>query len=152
MNDYRIVVDKSTVPVGSTARFQQLFDDRGIEVTVLSNPEFLREGTAVGDFFHPDRIVIGSEADHAAELLVELYRDLQAPIIITNPASSEMIKYASNAFLATKIGFINSIANLCEEVDADLHQRWTKDQRLVGMFSAGINRHAEAAADRAVGN
>ena len=107
-----LVVLKSTVPVGSVARFQKQLDDMGAEVVVLSNPEFLREGSAVGDFKHPDRIVVGTRDQEAAEKMIELYKGLQAPVIVTDPASSEMIKYASNAYLATRITYANAIANL----------------------------------------
>ena len=115
-----VVVLKSTVPVGSVARFQAVLDGFGTEATVISNPEFLREGSAVGDFLHPDRIVIGTRSQEAAEVMMELYQSLQAPIVVTDPPSSEMIKYASNAYLATRITFANAIANLCESVGADV--------------------------------
>jgi UDPglucose 6-dehydrogenase len=115
-----VVAIKSTVPVGSVARFQQTLDDLGAAATVVSNPEFLREGSAVGDFFGPDRIVIGSRSQEAAERLVEMYRSIQAPVLITDPPSSEMIKYASNAYLATRITFANALANLAEGVGADI--------------------------------
>jgi UDPglucose 6-dehydrogenase len=115
-----VVALKSTVPVGSVARFQQTLDDMGAAATVVSNPEFLREGSAVGDFFGPDRIVIGSRNQEAAERLVEMYRSIQAPVLITDPSSSEMIKYASNAYLATRITFANALANLAEGVGADI--------------------------------
>ncbi|MBT8199513.1 MAG: UDP-glucose/GDP-mannose dehydrogenase family protein [Acidimicrobiia bacterium] len=115
-----LVVLKSTVPVGSVARFQKQLDDMGAEVVVLSNPEFLREGSAVGDFKHPDRIVVGTRDQQAAETMIELYQGLQAPTIVTDPASSEMIKYASNAYLAARITYANAIANLCEAVGADV--------------------------------
>lgn len=115
-----LVVFKSTVPVGSVARYQQFFDDRSPGVTVLSNPEFLREGSAVSDFFHPDRIVIGTRSQTAAELMIELYRGLDAPVVVTDPISSEMVKYGSNAYLATRITFANAMANLSEAVGADV--------------------------------
>ncbi|MFQ5967472.1 MAG: UDP-glucose dehydrogenase family protein [Acidimicrobiia bacterium] len=114
-----LVVMKSTVPVGSTGRFQEELRRLGAEVVVLSNPEFLREGSAVADFFHPDRIVIGSKDQRAVEKMVELYRGLDAPIVVTDPVSSEMIKYGSNAYLATRVTFANAMANLCEAVGAD---------------------------------
>jgi UDPglucose 6-dehydrogenase len=110
---------KSTVPVGSVARFQRHLDDLGVEATVASNPEFLREGSAVDDFFHPDRIVIGVWVAAAAETLKEMYIGIDAPVVVTDPPSSEMIKYASNAYLATRITFANALANLCESVGAD---------------------------------
>lgn len=115
-----VVVLKSTVPVGSVARFQAHVDTFGRGATVISNPEFLREGSAVGDFLHPDRIVIGTRNQEAAEVMLELYKALQAPMVVTDPPSSEMIKYASNAYLATRITFANAIANLCESVGADV--------------------------------
>lgn len=113
-----IVVNKSTVPVGSTLVVEEVVarDDIG----VVSNPEFLREGTAVHDFFHPDRIVVGATDGEAALRVAELYESLNAPVLITDPASAETIKYASNAFLATKISFANAIANVCEAVGADV--------------------------------
>lgn len=115
-----IVVNKSTVPVGSTRVVQQALarDD----VFVVSNPEFLREGSAVHDCLHPDRIVIGSEDSAAAMRLARLYESIQAPVIITDPVSAETIKYASNAFLAAKISFVNAIANLSEAVGADVRE------------------------------
>ena len=115
-----VVVMKSTVPVGSVARFQEQLDRLGAEVAVVSNPEFLREGTAVADFQHPDRIVIGTRSQEAAEVMMELYQPLQAPVVVTDPKSSEMIKYASNAYLATRITFANAIANLSEAVGANV--------------------------------
>lgn len=114
-----VVAMKSTVPVGSVARFQGHLDARGVDAAVVSNPEFLREGSAVHDFFHPDRIVVGSRVDSAAETLKEMYRGIDAPVVVTDPPSSEMIKYASNAYLATRITFANALANLCESVGAD---------------------------------
>lgn len=115
-----VVVNKSTVPVGSTRAVQQALgrDD----VFVVSNPEFLREGSAVHDVLHPDRIVIGGEDTAAAMRVAGLYQGIDAPIVITDPASSEAIKYASNAFLATKVSFVNAIANLCEAVGADVRE------------------------------
>jgi UDPglucose 6-dehydrogenase len=115
-----VVINKSTVPVGSTRVVEQALgrDD----VFVVSNPEFLREGSAVHDCLHPDRIVIGSD-DHAAALRVaSLFSRLDAPLIVTDPASAETIKYASNAFLATKVSFVNALANLCESVGADVRE------------------------------
>jgi UDPglucose 6-dehydrogenase len=113
-----VVVNKSTVPVGSTRVVERVLgrDDVG----VVSNPEFLREGSAVHDFLNPDRIVIGSEDQSAAVRVVSLYIGVTAPIIVTDPASAETIKYASNAFLATKISYVNAIAAVCEAVGADV--------------------------------
>lgn len=115
-----LVVFKSTVPIGSVAKYQAFFDERGADVSVLSNPEFLREGSAVSDFFHPDRIVIGTSNQRAAEQMMELYRGLDAPVVVTDPISSEMVKYGSNAYLATRITFANAMANLSEAVGADV--------------------------------
>ena len=120
-----VVVNKSTVPVGSTRFVQRVLSEVGARaegVTVASNPEFLREGQAVRDFLNPDRIVIGCEDRESAVRVSELYKRVAAPVLVTDPASAEMIKYASNAFLATKISFINAIANLCEAVDADARE------------------------------
>lgn len=114
-----LVVMKSTVPVGSAKRFQAVLDDAGASATVLSNPEFLREGSAVADFFNPDRVVIGTRDQAAAEVMIELYRGLDAPVVVTDPVSSEMIKYGANAYLASRITFANAMANLCEAVGAD---------------------------------
>lgn len=113
-----IVVNKSTVPVGSTRVVEEVLgrDD----VRVVSNPEFLREGSAVHDFLHPDRIVIGSEDQAAAFRVASLFDPLRAQLLITDPASAETIKYASNAFLAAKVSFVNAIANVCEAVGADV--------------------------------
>jgi UDPglucose 6-dehydrogenase len=112
-----IVVTKSTVPVGSAGKVVAALGRPDTEV--VSNPEFLREGSAVHDWLHPDRVVIGSEDRRAGEKLAELYAPLNAPVIITDPASSETIKYACNAFLAAKVSFVNAIANLCAAVGAD---------------------------------
>jgi UDPglucose 6-dehydrogenase len=113
-----VVVNKSTVPVGSTRAVERVLgrDD----VLVVSNPEFLREGSAVHDFLNPDRIVIGSDDQSAAVRVASIYIGVTAPIIVTDPASAETIKYASNAFLATKISFVNAIAAVCEAVGADV--------------------------------
>jgi UDPglucose 6-dehydrogenase len=113
-----IVVNKSTVPVGST-KIVELEIQRN-DVKVVSNPEFLREGTAVLDFLNPDRIIVGAENFEAAEIVAKLYERLGAPVLITDPASAETIKYASNAFLATKISFVNAVAAICEGVGADV--------------------------------
>jgi UDPglucose 6-dehydrogenase len=113
-----IVVNKSTVPVGSTIAVERVL--RRDDVHVVSNPEFLREGTAVHDFLHPDRVVIGSADRAAAERVAELYASVDAPIHITDPASAETIKYAANGFLAMKISFVNAVAAMCEAVGADV--------------------------------
>ena len=116
-----VIVMKSTVPVGTGEKLRDDLDARGLShVGYVSNPEFLREGRAVADFLEPDRIVIGAFADADARAVAGLYAGLQAPVITTDVASAEMIKYASNAFLATKISFINEIANVCEEMGADV--------------------------------
>ena len=113
-----IVVNKSTVPVGSTRVVERALgrDD----ISVVSNPEFLREGSAIHDFLNPDRIVIGAEDQAAAVRVASLYLGITAPVIVTDPASAETIKYAANAFLATKISFINAVAAVCEAVGADI--------------------------------
>jgi UDPglucose 6-dehydrogenase len=113
-----IVVNKSTVPVGSTIVVENVIQRN--DVLVVSNPEFLREGTAVTDFLNPDRVVIGATDRDAAERLAEVYRDIQAPVLITDPASAEAIKYAANGFLAMKISFVNAVAAMCEAVGADV--------------------------------
>ncbi len=121
MDDRVVMVMKSTVPVGTAARVRAELETRGLgNVGYVSNPEFLREGRALSDFMEPDRIVIGAFEAADADVVAGLYADLAAPIVRTDPASSEMIKYASNCFLATKISFINEIANVCEEVGADV--------------------------------
>ena len=149
-NNYKVIVIKSTVPVGTARKIKEIINSsspsplRG-ELTqnflplgggrikvgvkhlfdVVSNPEFLREGSAVYDFTHPDKIVIGTTSDEALKIMQEIYRPLyliDTPFVITNPETAELIKYACNAFLATKITFINEIANLCDKVGADVHQ------------------------------
>jgi UDPglucose 6-dehydrogenase len=123
LNGYKLIVEKSTVPV-QTAQWikRTLIRYAGSNATfdVASNPEFLREGTAVHDFFHPDRIVIGVESDRAKEWLLELYRPLNAPIVVTDLNTAEIIKHAANSFLALKISFINMVADLCEATGADV--------------------------------
>ena len=119
-----VVVTKSTVPVGTGDQIEAILREEGVDdVSVASNPEFLREGAAIADFKHPDRIVVGAEDDHAQDVLREIYRPLflnRAPILITGRRTAELTKYAANAFLAVKISFINEIADLCEAVDADV--------------------------------
>jgi UDPglucose 6-dehydrogenase len=123
---YKVVVQKSTVPVGTGERVQQIIAEnlpRPVEFDVASNPEFLREGSAVENFMRPDRVVIGTWSKRAEELLSELYRPLylnETPMVKTTVQSAELIKYAANAFLATKISFVNEMANLCEVVGADV--------------------------------
>jgi UDPglucose 6-dehydrogenase len=118
-----VVVNKSTVPVGTGEMVETIIAEQGVPdelYDVVSNPEFLREGTAISDTLHPDRIVIGSRHSKAANKLVELYGCLNAPMIVTDLNSAELIKYASNSFLAMKISFINAISRLCEECGADI--------------------------------
>ena len=119
-----VVITKSTVPVGTGDRIEQILREEGVtDVSVASNPEFLREGAAIADFKHPDRIVVGAEDERAQHVLREIYRPLflnRAPILITSRRTAELTKYAANAFLAVKISFINEIADLCEAVDADV--------------------------------
>jgi len=123
---YTVVVTKSTVPVGTGREVDRIIRARraDAEFDVASNPEFLREGSAINDFMRPDRVVIGTESERAREVLRRLYRPLyliETPIVYTSLETSEMIKYAANAFLAVKITFINEIADLCERVGADVH-------------------------------
>ena len=119
-----VVVTKSTVPVGTGDRIEEILREEGVaDVSVASNPEFLREGAAIADFKHPDRIVVGAEDQRAQDVLREIYRPLflnRAPILFTARRTAELTKYAANAFLAVKISFINEIADLCEAVDADV--------------------------------
>ena len=119
-----VVVTKSTVPVGTGDRIEAILREEGVaDAPVASNPEFLREGAAIADFKHPDRIVVGANDERAREVLREIYRPLflnRAPILFTGRRTAELTKYAANAFLAVKISFINEIANLCEAVDADV--------------------------------
>ena len=156
MNDYKVIVNKSTVPIGTAAKIKEIINQNqpksvipakaGIHSSVIarseatrqsqptlkpfdfdivSNPEFLREGSAVYDFTHPDKIVIGTNSPKALKIMQEIYRPLyliDTPFVITNLETAELIKYACNAFLATKITFINEIANLCDKVGADVHQ------------------------------
>ncbi len=118
-----ILVMKSTVPVGTGRRMRAELDARGREdVGYVSNPEFLREGSAVADFREPDRVVVGGDRSEDVARVARLYEDLQVPILTTDVASAEMIKLASNAFLATKISFVNEIANVCERVGADVEE------------------------------
>jgi UDPglucose 6-dehydrogenase len=115
------LVMKSTVPCGTGAAIRRGFGERGKDgLRYVSCPEFLKEGSAVEDFLHPDRVVVGDEGDWAGDAVVELYEPLKAPLVRTDIASAEMVKLASNAFLATKISFINEIANVCEETGADV--------------------------------
>ena len=129
MDGYKVVVTKSTVPVGTSHRVREAIQSevdrlgKDVNFSVASNPEFLREGAAVADFLRPDRVVIGADDDAAMSILKDLYRPLflnETPFVLTNIATAELTKYAANAFLATKISFINEIANLCEKVGGDV--------------------------------
>lgn len=138
-----IVVIKSTVPVGTNEYINKILKENcNKEISIVSNPEFLRQGSAIQDTMHADRIIIGFENKEAAEKVQEMYRPLQVPVIFTSIRSAEMIKYASNAFLATKISFINVIANLCEAAGADVEDvaiGMGKDKRIGEAFlQAGI--------------
>ncbi len=122
IDNYKVIVEKSTVPVGTgnwVKRTVNLNHPNSSDFDVVSNPEFLREGKAVHDFMHPDRIVLGVENQRAANIMIELYEPINAPIIVTNIQTAELIKHASNVFLALKISFINAVANICEKVGAD---------------------------------
>ena len=127
MNGYKVLVTKSTVPIGTGQWLQQFVNENlktPTEFGVASNPEFLREGAAIDDFMRPDRVVIGSNEERAIEVMKDLYRPLyliETPIVITSLEAAELIKYAANAFLATKITFINEIANLCDAIGCDVH-------------------------------
>lgn len=127
MNGYKVVVTKSTVPVGTGERLRTLIRDHQVTKTnfgMVSNPEFLREGAAISDFMRPDRVVIGSRDEEAVAIMRDLYRPLyliETPFVITSLEAAELTKYAANAFLATKISFINEIANLCDLIGCDVH-------------------------------
>jgi UDPglucose 6-dehydrogenase len=128
LNDYKVIVTKSTVPIGTGRMIEEIVKATSHgrqEFAVVSNPEFLREGSAIEDFLHPDRLVIGSRDPRAVEIMLDIYSPLRVadvPFVITDTESSEMIKYASNSFLATKISFINEIANVSEELGADVSE------------------------------
>jgi len=127
LNGYKVIATKSTVPPRTGARIRKLVEEEAGEEArfdVVSNPEFLREGSAIEDFMHPDRIVIGAESERAVGIMEELYSPLyliETPFVVTDVPTAEMIKYSSNAFLATKISFINEVANICDRVGADVH-------------------------------
>jgi len=127
LNGFKVVVNKSTVSVGTSRKIEKIIRENsksGQEFEVVSNPEFLREGSAVSDFMRPDRIVLGSDSEKAFDIMSEIYRPLyliETPIIKTSIETAELIKYASNAFLSVKISFINEIANLCDKTGADVH-------------------------------
>jgi UDPglucose 6-dehydrogenase len=145
MDGYKIIVNKSTVPIGMSKLVEEIVRKNaksGIELDVVSNPEFLREGSAVGDLFQPDRVVIGAQRRKAAEKVAEIYKSLRCQVLIMDPESAEMVKYASNAFLATKISYINEVSNLCEKVGADIQhvvKGMSLDHRIGGQFfNAGL--------------
>jgi UDPglucose 6-dehydrogenase len=127
MREYKVIVTKSTVPVGTGDRIRKIVSrhlNEKVDFDIVSNPEFLREGSAIEDFMRPNRVVIGADSQQAIAIMKDLYKPLyliETPFVITNIETSELIKYASNSFLATKISFINEIANLCEKVGADVH-------------------------------
>jgi UDPglucose 6-dehydrogenase len=127
MNGYKVIVTKSTVPVGTGRWLREFVGEQLKSKTrfgVASNPEFLREGAAIGDFMRPDRVIIGCEDEDAIAIMKDLYRPLyliETPIVITSLEAAELTKYAANAFLATKITFINEIANLCDAIGCDVH-------------------------------
>jgi UDPglucose 6-dehydrogenase len=127
MNGYKVIVIKSTVPVGTARRLKKLIQDQQsqpIPFDIVSNPEFQREGSAIEDFMRPDRVTIGAESEQAIAIVKDIYSALyliETPFVITGLETAEMIKYAANAFLATKVSFINEIANLCERMGADVH-------------------------------
>lgn len=125
LNGWKLIVEKSTVPVMTSQwikRTIKLYSKRTENFDVASNPEFLREGSALQDFFHPDRIVIGVESERAKEILLNLYKDFNCPIVVTDINTAEIIKHASNSFLAMKISFINMISDLCEKTGADIEK------------------------------
>ncbi|MFC1549120.1 UDP-glucose dehydrogenase family protein, partial [Candidatus Omnitrophota bacterium] len=125
MDSYKLIVEKSTVPVATgewVKNTVNMFNKKGLDFDVASNPEFLREGSAIEDFMNPDRVVIGVESKRAEDLLRELYEPLDTKIVVTNIKGAEIIKHASNSFLATKISFANALSNICEEVGADVNE------------------------------
>lgn len=142
MSGYTVVVTKSTVPVGTGREVESVIRNASpdADFDVASNPEFLREGAAIGDFMRPDRVVVGAETERAQDVLRALYRPLyliETPILVTSLETSELIKYASNAFLAVKISYINQMADLCEKVGADVHgvaRGMGLDQRIGNKF------------------
>src|SRR5438445_2640093 len=143
MDSYKVIATKSTVPVGTGKHLMSVISSHqktAIEFSVISNPEFLREGAAIGDFMRPDRVVLGGSDPEAIAIMRDLYRPLyliETPFVITSLEGAELIKYAANAFLATKISFINEIANLCERVGCDVHEvarAIGMDRRIGGKF------------------
>ena len=145
LSDYRLIVEKSTVPVRTGERLRdqiRLLTRGAASFDVACNPEFTREGSAIHDFMHPDRIVLGVESERAERLLREVYNPFECPVLVTNLATAELIKHASNAFLAMKISYINAVANVCERVGADVRlvaQGMGHDARIGGGFlEAGV--------------
>ena len=143
MDSYKVIATKSTVPVGTGKQLMSVISrhqQTPVEFSVISNPEFLREGAAIGDFMRPDRVVIGGSDPEAIAIMRDLYRPLyliETPFVVTSLEGAELIKYAANAFLATKISFINEIANLCERVGCDVHdvaRAIGMDRRIGGKF------------------
>ncbi len=142
LNGFKVVVTKSTVPIGTGRMIEEILGGAGgsAEFAVVSNPEFLREGSAIDDFLHPDRLVIGSRDPRATEIMLDIYSPLRVadvPFVLTDVETAEMIKYASNSFLATKISFINEAAELCERLGADVETvayGMGLDQRIGGRF------------------
>ena len=143
MNGYKVIVTKSTVPIGTGEHIRKLISERQstrMHFGVVSNPEFLREGAAINDFMRPDRVVLGSRDEEAIAIMKDLYRPLyliEAPFVITSLEAAELTKYAANAFLATKVSFINEIANLCEKIGCDVHdvaRAIGMDKRIGGKF------------------
>src|SRR6266566_2880648 len=143
MNGYKVIVTKSTVPIGTGEHIRKLICERQstrMHFGVVSNPEFLREGAAINDFMRPDRVVLGSRDEEAIAIMKDLYRPLyliEAPFVITSLEAAELTKYAANAFLATKVSFINEIANLCEKIGCDVHdvaRAIGMDKRIGGKF------------------
>ncbi len=145
LNGYKLVVEKSTVPIKTSSWIKRtitLYKKTDMAFDIASNPEFLREGSAVADFLHPDRIIIGVESERAKEMLVRIYEKAKDRLVITNIDTAELIKHASNSFLAMKISYINLMANLCEKTDADIQQvaqGMGLDPRIGGLFlKAGL--------------
>jgi UDPglucose 6-dehydrogenase len=145
LNGYKLVVEKSTVPIKTSSWIKRtitLYKKTDMAFDIASNPEFLREGSAVADFLHPDRIIIGVESERAKEMLVRIYEKAKDRLVITNIDTAELIKHASNSFLAMKISYINLMANLCEKTEADIQQvaqGMGLDPRIGGLFlKAGL--------------
>ena len=143
IDDYKVLVIKSTVPIGTNRWVKEIVQAnvrKNVKIDVVSNPEFLREGSAIEDFMRPNRVVLGSDSQQALAIVNDVYRALyliESPFVLTNLETAELIKYASNSFLATKISFINEVANICEKVGADVHhvaRAMGLDRRIGGKF------------------